>query len=357
MNNLGITSKQPLTEPMRFGIWLLTSVFGLLISGCQTTPVLYFETHAVITTNPNGTLTVRPQGGEPLLGHIERTDTGLRFTPQFPFLAGQTYEAVFSDAQGRQSAALHIFPIKAPAPQLLKVYPSGDTVPANHLKFYLHFSERMTQGNIFRHFRLIDLTTGKPVEEPFRETELWSDDGRRLTLWLHPGRQKTGVNLNVDLGPVLEPRRRYALEIAADWQSEAGVPLEAGGRKVFTAEPADRKQPAPSRWTVVPPQTNSRAPLVITFNEPLDHALLYNLLTVLDSKDEVVPGSIVVTRLETQWRFTPQSPWSAGVHRVRIGWELEDLAGNNLLRRFEVNLEQPNEPTFAGPRYLEFQPR
>ena len=74
----------------------------------------------------------------------------------------------------------------------------------------------MEQGEIFWHFRLTDLATGIPVEEPFRETELWSDDGKRLTLWLHPGRQKTGVNLNMDLGPVLEPRRRYALEIAAD---------------------------------------------------------------------------------------------------------------------------------------------
>ena len=170
----------------------------------------------VYVSASNGKLILRPLQGEPLLGQIQKTHYGLTFTPQFPFLAGQTYEAVFIGADGRQSAAVHTFPIEAPEPELLEVFPSGDTVPANHLKFYLNFSERMEQGKIFRHFRLTDLATGIPVEEPFRETELWSDDGKRLTLWLHPGRQKTGVNLNMDLGPVLEPRRRYALEIAVD---------------------------------------------------------------------------------------------------------------------------------------------
>jgi hypothetical protein len=305
----------------------------------------------------NGTLIVRPLQGEPVIGQVQQTHFGLTFTPQSPFLAGQTYEAVFIGADRRQSATVHTFPIEAPEPELLEVFPSGDTVPANHLKFYLNFSERMAQGNIFRHFRLTDLATGIPVEEPFRETELWSDDGKRLTLWLHPGRQKTGVNLNVDLGPVLKPRRRYALEIAADWKSDAGVALSQTERKIFTTEVADRSQPEPRRWTVSAPQAGSRAPLILTFNGPLDWALLHTLLTVLNARDEEVSGTLNVTRQETQWRFIPERPWESGIHRVRIGWELEDLAGNNLLRKFEVNLEQPNAPAFAGPRYLEFQMR
>ncbi|HCU85929.1 MAG TPA: hypothetical protein DGP39_00255 [Verrucomicrobiales bacterium] len=329
----------------------------LLLAGCASPERVWFADGQAHARGTQGALQVRPIGGQPLLGDVRTEGGQLVFTPQFPLQTGQSYEAIFTDASGQMHRARHTLPITAPAPELLKIFPSGDAVPANHLKFYLHFSERMTRGTIFEHFRLIDLTTGKPVEEPFRETELWSNDGKRLTLWLHPGRQKTGVNLNVDLGPVLEPRHRYALEIAADWKSEAGVPLNAAGRKVFTTEPADRQQPAPNRWTVVPPTAGSRAPLVIIFDEPLDHALLHNMLTVLDAQDESVAGAIEVTRLETQWRFTPQSPWPAGRNRVRIGPELEDLAGNNLLRRFEVNLEQPGELIFAGPRYLEFRPR
>jgi len=335
----------------------LWGIIAVLLIGCANPKRVWFTDGQAIASGPQGTLKVRPVGGEPLLGEVWAKGNQLIFTPQFPLQPGLEYEAVYADPDGQEHRARYTLPIYGPAPKLLEVYPSGDTVPANHLKFYLHFSERMTQGNIFRHFRLMNLTTGKPVEEPFRETELWSEDGRRLTLWLHPGRQKTGVNLNVDLGPVLEPRRRYALEIAAGWKSEAGVPLAAAGRKVFTTEPADRMQPAPDRWTVVPPQANSHAPLAITFDEPLDHALLHNQLTVLGMDGEAMRGAIEVSRLETQWRFTPRMPWASGEHQIRIGPELEDLAGNNLLRRFEVNLEQPNEPTFAGPRYLEFHPR
>ena len=361
MNNLGIISLTAFTGQVSrlsgsFKALLCGTLFFL--NGCHAPGIgPKFSTDNVHVPSNNGTLIVRPLQGDPLLGQIQKTHAGLTFTPQFPFLAGQTYEAVFIGADGRQSAAVHTFPIEAKAPELLEVFPSGDTVPANHLKFYLHFSERMAQGNIFRHFRLIDLATGKPIEEPFRETELWSEDGKRLTLWLHPGRQKTGVNLNVDLGPVLEPRQRYALEIAPDWESEAGMALAQAERKVFTAEPVDHTQPEPRHWTVSAPQAGSRRPLILTFEAPLDWALLHTMLTVLDARDEGVRGTLKVTRHETQWRFVPDRPWSAGIHRVRIGWELEDLAGNNLLRLFEVNLEQPQAPAFAGPRYLEFRTR
>jgi hypothetical protein len=108
------------------------------------------------------------------------------------------------------------FALAAEAPRLEAIYPSGDTVPANHLKFYLHFSAPMREGVFLEHCRLLD-ATGKPVLEPFRETELWSEDHRRLTLWLHPGRQKTGVNLNDEFGPVLQPNQSYTLVISGAW--------------------------------------------------------------------------------------------------------------------------------------------
>src|SRR5689334_1054660 len=81
----------------------------------------------------------------------------------------------------------------APAPCVEALYPGAATLPANHLKFYVHFSVPMRQGVFMDYCKLLD-DHGRMVPEPFRETELWSEDGRRLTLWLHPGRQKTGVN-------------------------------------------------------------------------------------------------------------------------------------------------------------------
>ena len=304
-----------------------------------------------------GEIIVKTEKGEPLIGKTILTEDQLRFVPQFPFLAGQTYEASFTDSNGRRTATSHTFRVKALNPSLTALFPSGDTVPANHLKFYLQFSERMEQGNIFRHFKLTDMTSGKPVEEPFRETELWSTDGKRLTLWLHPGRQKTGVNLNVELGSVLEPRRRYALEVSGAWKSEAGVALKLATRKIFKTTPVDRSQPNPSHWRFTLPASNTRIPIRVRFKSPLDWALLHTMFTISDGQDNEVAGKLKVERQETQWSFTPARLWTRGKYHLKVHWELEDLAGNNLERLFEVNLEDPSEPAFVGPRYIEFEIR
>jgi hypothetical protein len=90
----------------------------------------------------------------------------------------------------------------------------------------------------------------------------------------------------------------------------------------------------------------------VRFPRPLDWALLHTMLTVLDTRDQLLAGKIEVTRNETQWRFTPARRWATGDYRLKVDWELEDLAGNNLERLFEVNLENPTEPALARPRYL-----
>ena len=126
----------------------------------------------------------------------------------------------------------------APSPPVVTaIYPTATVLPANHLKFYIHFSEPMRQGVFLDHCKLLD-DQDREVLEPFRETELWSADCMRLTLWLHPGRQKTGVNLNTEFGAVLEPGRRYTLVIAGAWPAErgAGIPCH-DARKSFFAAP------------------------------------------------------------------------------------------------------------------------
>ena len=87
-------------------------------------------------------------------------------------------------------------------PSVLMIYPSTDVLPANLLKFYLQFSRPMRETDaIFDHIRIID-DQGNVIEDPWRRAPLWSNDGTRLTLLIHPGRIKTGVNLNLDLGPL-----------------------------------------------------------------------------------------------------------------------------------------------------------
>ena len=72
--------------------------------------------------------------------------------------------------------------------QILVCPPDEPQLPANHLKFYVHFSRPMRPTESWEYFSLEDLSTGKLVPRPFRHIDLWDEQNRRLTLWFHPGR-------------------------------------------------------------------------------------------------------------------------------------------------------------------------
>jgi hypothetical protein len=211
-------------------------------------------------------------------------------------------------------------------------------LPANHLKFYLNFSEPMESGVFLQHCRLVD-ARGREVEAPFRETELWSTDGRRLTLWFHPGRQKAGVNLNVEFGAVLHAGGDYRLVIDGRWRSAHGIPLGADVTKTFRAMEPLHGQLATQSWQIHPPAAGSRDALRVTFPQPLDWATLHRLLRVTGAAGEI-SGVVSVERGEQEWRFVPAQPWSPGSHSLRVNTAIEDHAGNSLARPFEVNLAQ-----------------
>ena len=223
----------------------------------------------------------------------------------------------------------------------VRIFPSAEVLPANHLKFYLHFPEPMRQGVFLAHCALLE-ERGGVVREPFRETELWSDDRRRLTLWLHPGRQKTGVNLNSEFGPVLEPDRRYTLRISGRWPTERGPNLGADVEKTFRTGARVTAQLDTTRWTIVAPPAGTMLPLEIRFPAPLDHALLVRCLRVVDAALASVAGDLRIPPGEQAWLFTPRLPWSAAEYHLLSEAVLEDLAGNSLARPFEVDLTAPS---------------
>lgn len=292
----------------------------------------------------------------PLAGTYSLNGTQLRFRPSLPLLPGQTYTARL-ERPGLSLRAEHrtAAPPPAAAPKLLAIYPTSDRLPANHLKFYLTFSEPMESGVFLRHCRLVD-ARGREVEAPFRETELWSPDGRRLTLWFHPGRQKTGVNLNVEFGPVLTEGGDYRLVIDGRWRSARGVPLRADVTKTFRAVPSLHEQLSTRSWQIHPPAAGTREPLRIVFPHPLDWATLHRMLRVTSATGEVA-GAIAVERGEQEWRFVPEKPWSTGPHELRVSTAIEDHAGNSLARPFEVNLQQRALPTVAPETGIPFSVR
>lgn len=301
---------------------------------------------------------------QPIIGKFDVTGDTLRFRPAFPLIPGETYSARFDPNQlpglqviGKQIlGSEYLVPASAAtSPRVTNIFPSGNIVPANHLKFYILFSEPMQRDGIFEHFRLIDLATDKEVPRPFRHVELWSKDNKRSTLWFHPGRQKQGVNLNVEIGPVLTTDGKYRLEISGDWKSEKGVELGEIVTKMLRVAPPDHRQPEPKTWFLSNPRAASSDFLTCDFHEPLDWALLHSELSVENAAGKRVPGRVELGYGELSWVFHPRQPWKPGKYRVAIGHLLEDLAGNSIGRLFEVDVTDRPAKSVGKTVYLKFE--
>jgi hypothetical protein len=79
----------------------------------------------------------------------------------------------------------------------------------------------------------------------------------------------------------------------------------------------------------------------------MDHGLLGRTLTVLRA-GRPVAGGVRVGAAERSWVFSPDSPWTAGDHTLRIDTDLEDLAGNNLRQVFDIDAATPHQRSGLG---------
>jgi hypothetical protein len=197
----------------------------------------------------------------------------------------------------------------------------------------------MGRGEAYERVRL-EKASGEVVPIPFLELseELWDRDGQRFTIFFEPGRIKRGVMLRDEIGPALVAGGEYALVVDGAWRDANGAPLGESFKKRFRAGPADETQPDPQKWKVTAPKAGTRDPLVVEFNEPLDHAMLERVIQVAAADDKFLPGTIDVEQNESAWRFTPDEAWKRGQHQLVIAGTLEDLAGNSIGRKFEVSM-------------------
>jgi hypothetical protein len=274
-----------------------------------------------------------------MLGSYRIDKDTLRFEPRFPLVPGLTYRATF----GAVSAEIRIpKPAANPTTVVEQIYPTSDRLPENQLKFYLNFSAPMGRGEAYSRIRLLR-ADGKEVNEPFLELgeELWTPDGKRFTLFFHPGRVKRGLKPREELGPILEEGKKYTLVVDAGWPDENSNPLKSAFRKEFTAGKPDDEQPDPAKWKLHAPSAGGTTPLRLEFPKPLDHALLNRMIWPVDANGKRLDGAVRVSREETVWQFTPAKAWAAGEYRLAIDTALEDLAGNSIAKPFEVDVFRP----------------
>ena len=294
--------------------------------------------------------------GPAMLGKYERTGNELTFTPRFPFSAGATYRASLK-AGGRTASLNYSMPVpaaKAP-PKVVKIYPSADVLPANHLRFYIYFDRPMRGGKeLFKHLVILD-DKGKEVDEPWLIDEIWDEDNNCLILFIHPGRIKWGVELRELMGPVLHEKRAYTLVVRGAWTDLEGNKLGKDTIKKFRTTGEDRVRIELGDWKLTAPKAGTRDAVALTLSKSVDYRSLQTGLTVTNAKGQVIAGAIAIGKDEKSWRFTPTQPWQAGRHRVSVSPDLEDVAGNTPARPFDMNLLAPRQR--AQKLHFEFEPR
>ena len=291
------------------------------------------------------TLSLGDQSPTPMFGGYELRGGTLSFRPRFALVRGSAYAAssfAGDGPQGRPAAnAVYTVPMsQQPATTtVVGVSPSLPTLPANVLKFYVTFSAPMRQGReVLQQVRLLD-EAGKELVAPWRDMELWNVDATRLSLFVHPGRIKQGVNLRDEFGPVLEPGKRYTLVVGTDLVDAAGLPLARTFRYAFATAPELRQRVDVAAWSIAAPKSGSREPLVVTFDRPLDRHLALRALALRDDTGQDLLGRAEVADDGRRWTWAPTGRWTAGGYTLRVDPVLEDLCGNSPLRAFDHDLE------------------
>lgn len=266
-------------------------------------------------------------GRTPVAGQYRIEDGSVIFQPAFDLIEEQAYTV-------RSAKGLTAFTIMSSrdiiVPRVVAIYPSGDLLPANTLRFYIHFSTPMKPHMSASFITLLD-ADGIADDAAFMafKQELWSEDRKRLTLLMDPGRIKRGVAQNLSFGPALREGRQYSLVINEGWPDARGAGQIGRHEKQFEVTPALRTLPSPDLWDIRPPKTSTRTPLIIAFDRPFDHALLRAALNVQDTAGRNIRGEVSLHDYETVWQFEPQAPWTQDTLQIVIDARLEDVAGNN----------------------------
>jgi hypothetical protein len=300
----------------------------------------------------------------PMLGEYVVADGAIRFTPLFPFDEGRQYQARFdagrvpgarADAEGVVETTIgRPASTAVPSTVVARVYPSGDIVPENLLRMYIEFSAPMGRKSGVEYITLLD-HAGQEIPGAVLplDYEFWSPDHKRFTVFFDPGRVKKGILPNLQMGRPLEVGRSVTLVISREWRDEHGLPLKEDFRRPLRVGPTDLEPLDTTAWRIQSPKVGGRGSVVVTFPEPLDHGLLMRALGVTRDGHEV-DGDIAVEHAETRWTFTPKDPWRAGTYQLLALDILEDLAGNQIGRAFEVDNfdtvdKGPNPQTITIP--------
>ena len=295
---------------------------------------------------------------QPTAGRVEAVDGEIRFRPRFPLARGTGYSLLLD---GVPVAAVTV-PARTGigTTSIVAIYPTARELPLNQLKLYIQFSGAMSEGWAERAVQVRRADARQPLPGVFlpMEPELWDPARRRLTLLLDPGRIKRGLAPNEELGYPLEEGVPIVVAVDRRFRDASGLPLVTGMERRYEVGPAVRQHVNPAAWRLRRPAAGSMDPLAVTFDRPLDRALLDHSLVVLDAHGAALDGQATIAQGERSWRFRPLRRWRPAPYRLAVDPRLEDLAGNSLARVFDRDLTRPEDaPIDMEQAFIEFHPR
>lgn len=286
------------------------------------------------------------EGKSPIAGRYSMAGRTVTFVPAFDFIEGQSYtikvrrnnapDDATNDAANNDASLFNEFTVERSivkvAPEIVAIYPSGKVIPENTLRFYIHFSTPMKPHVSNDYIKLVDAagTADTAAFMAFKQ-ELWSEDRKRLTLLMDPGRIKRGVAQNRTLGPALREGSTYSIVVDEGWPTASGADSMPSYESAFTVSKALRTLPDPAQWKIALPNNLTGDPLVIEFERPYDHELLLSGISVLDDNGKPVVGEVTIENNEHTWRFDPHDTWRHSRIQIAINTQLEDVAGNNFI--------------------------
>ena len=329
-------------------IFIVIALFMILEMFSQTSPEFTFNKEYITlkkTSNSSGNLRVfrgkilseEFSNTSPILGKVIEEDTTLRFIPLIPFGWNQKYTLVY---QGNITYFTLDIPEGYEHLSVKSIYPSAKTLPSNILKWYIYFSHPINETYVYEHVRFINATGDTlPRTTLSLENALISDNGKLLTVWIEPGRQKRNLIPNTQLGPVFKNKNTYKLVVLKTLKDIRGVPMSQDFTHSFLISSADRIKPNVDAWKIQVPKANSITNLIILCHESLDYGSLINNITVIDTiNGKKIDGNWQFNNQESTLVFTPISKWNIGNYKVVFDRRIEDVAGNNLERLFDSEI-------------------
>ena len=297
----------------------------------------------------------------PMAGRHDILEDRFRFTPRFPFREGIAYAVSVDEdcllvtgatacaSTTRPDVAFTITAAELAAARVAAVEPQADPLPANLLRFYVHFSAPLAQGDAYSHISLVRVD-GSLVPSPFLDLAraLWDQEQKRLTVLLDPGRIKRGVGPHLAAGPPLVEGETYTFRVGPGLRDARGRVVTEAFEKKFVAVAPEPERLDPRRWTIVTPSRGSREPLRVETAVHIDSGAFGGAIRIVTDKGETVAGTASLRPGAPAWQFIPDRNWLPGRYRIEVRTEVEDISGNSLQSALDAiagrSASPPDEP-------------